>query len=77
MLKHFYRGLFIATLLCITLLASACASELFQDVQALMPLREQLAQTYHEDEINLQIQNGHDDQRIFYQLGVQRLAAGR
>lgn len=59
MLKHLRHSLLSATLLCITLLTSACASDLMKELGELAPLRDQLVQTYAEDEINLQIQNGH------------------
>jgi hypothetical protein len=47
----------VLTLIAIFLL-SGCAAGFFQDVSELFSLREQLAQTYHDDNLNVVIQNG-------------------
>jgi hypothetical protein len=50
----------LATILAITLFfLTACNSAFVQDVQNLMPLRDSLVATYHVDDVNLVVQNGH------------------
>jgi hypothetical protein len=50
----------LATFLAIALFCfTGCSSALVQDVQNLMPLRDSLVATYHVDDVNLVVQNGH------------------
>ena len=59
MLNRLRHSLFLIALICTMLITTACATEFFQDIQDLTPLRDQLIQAYHEDAVNLEIQNGH------------------
>ena len=48
-----------AFLTTVLLLLSGCSSAFVQDVENLAPLRDSLTATYHVDDFNLVIQNGH------------------
>jgi hypothetical protein len=48
----------IMLMLVVTLMLAGCAQGVWQDVTDLFPLRDELIQTYHEEDVNIVVQNG-------------------